>query len=252
MSERTNEGSGTRIYLQPIAAPSILGLYGFAGATLILASHVAGWWGDSQSTAYIWPFAAAFGGVAQFTAAMWSYKARDAVATAMHGMWGSFWVGWGILELLFATGTLTQPQGAFPAFGMWFVALAWITLMGAVAAAWEDMALVAVLGFLTLGSAFTAVAEFVGSATGSGWAALGGWTFVISAVCAWYTASALMFEAVAGRAVLPVVRVHKRMQISGALRVKWPRASRNEACWVRVLFVGNGICMSRTRVRRRG
>ncbi len=212
MAERSNEGSQAQVYLQPIAAPSILGLYGFAGATLILASHVAGWWGDSQSTAYIWPFAAAFGGVAQFTAAMWSYKARDAIATAMHGMWGSFWVGWGILELLFATGTLTQPQGAFPAFGMWFVALAWITLMGAIAAAWENVALVAVLGTLALGSAFTAVAEFVGSSTGSGWAALGGWTFVISAVCAWYTASALMFEGVAGRPVLPVGMTQKAQE----------------------------------------
>ncbi len=204
MEESANGNSPARIYLQPIAAPSILGLYAFAGATLILASHVAGWWGDSQSTSYIWPFAAVFGGVAQFAAGMWAYKARDAIATAMHGMWGSFWVGWGILELLFATGTLTAPKGSFPAFGMWFVALAWITAMGAVAAAWENLALVAVLGTLALGSAFAAVAEFVGSATGTGWAALAGWTFVISAVCAWYTASALMFEGVRGKPVLPV------------------------------------------------
>ncbi len=196
--------SPARAYLQPIAAPSILGLYGFAGATLILASHTAGWWGDDQSTAYIWPFAAAFGGVAQFAAGMWAYKARDAIATAMHGMWGSFWVGWGILELLFATGTLTAPEGAFPAFGMWFVALAWITLMGAIAATAENVALTAVLGTLALGAAFAAVAEFVGSATGSGWAALAGWTFVISAVCAWYTGSALMFEGVWGKPILPV------------------------------------------------
>ena len=30
-----------------------------------------------------------------------------------------------------------------------------------------------------------------------------GWTFIVSAVCAWYTASALMFEGV-GRQILPV------------------------------------------------
>lgn len=70
MAERSDREPEARVYLQPIAAPSALGLYGFAGATLILASHVAGWWGDSQSTAYIWPFAAAFGGVAQFAAGM--------------------------------------------------------------------------------------------------------------------------------------------------------------------------------------
>lgn len=66
-----------------------------------------------------------------------------------------------------------------------------------------------------MGSAFTAVAEFVGSSTGSGLAALGGWTFVISAVCAWYTASALMFEAVAGRSVLPVGMTRHKQQEPG-------------------------------------
>jgi succinate-acetate transporter protein len=204
MSEQASDNAEPRAYLQPIAPPSVLGLYGFAGATIILASHVAGWWGDSQSAAYIFPFAAAFGGVAQFAAGMWSYKARDVIATAMHGMWGSFWVGWGILELLFATGAVPAPSGAFPAFGMWFAALAWITLMGAVAATWENIALTAVLGTLTLGAGFTAVAEFVGSPVGQGWALLGGWTFIVSAVCAWYTGSALMLEGVAGRPVLPV------------------------------------------------
>lgn len=110
MVEQSDENSRAQTYLQPVAAPSILGLYGFAGATLILASHTAGWWGNFQSTAYIWPFASAFGGIA----------------------------------------------------------------------------------------------EFVGSATGSGWAPLAGWTFVVSAVCAFYTGSALMFEGVWGRSVLPV------------------------------------------------
>jgi hypothetical protein len=81
---------------------------------------------------------------------------------------------------------------------MWFVALAWITTMGAIAVTAENLALVAVLGTLALGSAFAAEAEFLGSATGTGWA------FVLSAGYAWYTASALMFEGVWGRPVLPV------------------------------------------------
>ena len=43
MAEQASENS-ERIYLQPVAAPSILGLYAFAGPTLILASHTAHWW----------------------------------------------------------------------------------------------------------------------------------------------------------------------------------------------------------------
>ena len=199
MEDSINERA--RVYLQPIAAPSILGLYAFAGSTLIVAAELAGWYGSSQTALFLFPFAAAFGGVAQFAAGMWSYKARDAIATAMHGMWGSFWIGYGILHLLFATGALTAPQGPFPALGFWFIALAWITTMGAIAATAENVALTAVLGTLALGSTFAAIAELLGS---DAWTVVAGWTFIVSAVCAWYTASALMFEGVAGRPVLPV------------------------------------------------
>src|SRR5205823_13948107 len=87
-----------RVVLQPIAAPSVLGLFGFAGATLIVASNLAGWWGSETSTPYLAPFAATFGGLAQFMAGMWSFRARDVLATAMHGMWGAFWIAWGILQ----------------------------------------------------------------------------------------------------------------------------------------------------------
>ena len=42
--EAPMNGVATRVFLQPIAAPSILGLAGFAGATFIVASNLAGWW----------------------------------------------------------------------------------------------------------------------------------------------------------------------------------------------------------------
>src|SRR5918912_1608878 len=87
-----------RIFLQPIAAPSILGLFGFAAATMMVAAHLAGWYGTANSPAYLFPFAAMFGGLAQFLAGMWAYRARDAVATAAHGTWGAFWLGYGLLN----------------------------------------------------------------------------------------------------------------------------------------------------------
>jgi hypothetical protein len=67
-----------------------LGLYAFAGSTFIVSAHLAGWYGGPDTPLYLLPFAAVFGGIAQFAAGMWAYKARDAIATAMHGMWGSF------------------------------------------------------------------------------------------------------------------------------------------------------------------
>src|SRR5918911_4922409 len=89
-----------RVYLSPIAAPSVLGLFGFAGATFIVAAHLAGWYGNPTSELILAPFAAFFGGLAQFLAGMWAYRARDGLATAMHGMWGSFWLAYGLLHFL--------------------------------------------------------------------------------------------------------------------------------------------------------
>jgi succinate-acetate transporter protein len=99
-SSRTSNGATrheewidhTRVFLQPIAAPSILGLSGFAGATFMVAAHMAGWYGGATTNQYLFPFAATFGGLAQFAAGMWAFRARDGIATAMHGMWGSS--GW--------------------------------------------------------------------------------------------------------------------------------------------------------------
>jgi uncharacterized protein len=197
------------VSLQPIAAPSILGLYGFAGATFIVAAHMANWYGDARSTLYLFPFAALFGGLAQFLAGMWAYRARDGLATAMHGMWGAFWLAFGLLYLLFATGRLAEPQGAFPELGYWFIVLAAITWVGTWAALATNWALVAVLAFLAAGSTCAAVAFLLGS---TGWEQVAGWLFIISAICAWYTASALMLEGSYGHAILPVFKTQPAMQ----------------------------------------
>src|ERR671936_1368477 len=87
--ETPMNGAATRVFLQPIAAPSILGLFGFAGATFIVASNLAGWWGTPKSSLALAPFAAMFGGLAQFMAGMWADKERDAIATLAHGTGGS-------------------------------------------------------------------------------------------------------------------------------------------------------------------
>src|SRR4051795_12107613 len=126
-----DSGFATRVVLQPIAAPSILGLFGFAGATFMVAANVAGWYGNHTTTPLaLAPFALVFGGVAQFMAGMWAYRARDAVATAMHGMWGSFWLAYGVLQLLVATGVLATGGTLDHALGFWFIALCAITFSG--------------------------------------------------------------------------------------------------------------------------
>lgn len=189
------------IWLQPVAAPSILGLYGFAGATFMVAAHMAHWFGGAQTDMVLWPFAAFFGGLAQFLAGMWSYKARDGVATAMHGMWGSFWMAFGILWVLVAAGKVTIPANgaAFPALGFWFIVLAAITWAGTAAAAAESEVITGVLGFLAAGSTVAAIGELAGI---EGLRILAGWLFIISAIIAWYAATALMINSAHGRTVM--------------------------------------------------
>src|SRR5690348_15204793 len=141
------DGIATRVVLQPIAAPSILGLFGFAGATFIVASNLAGWWGTPTSGLTLAPFAAMFGGLAQFLAGMWAYKARDGIATLAHGTWGAFWLAYGILNILLATHVLIAPTPWYhnPAVGFWFFALAITTGIAMLAAMTESIGLTSVL-----------------------------------------------------------------------------------------------------------
>lgn len=193
----------TRVVLTPLAAPSILGLFGFFIGTIMVGTNLAGWWGTSTSGSTIWPFALTAGGIAQLLAGMWAYRARDGVATAMHGIWGAFWLGYGILQLLIATGVVVAtPLGtADPAFAMWFVGLAAVTGMGAFASLAENLSVFAVLAALAGGSGIFAAGLFAGSLTAD---RVAGWFFVVSAAAAWYAASAMMLAGATGRTVLPM------------------------------------------------
>ncbi len=190
-----------RLFLQPIAAPSILGLFGFAVATMMVSTHMMGWYGSQQTPFYLFPFAAFFGGLAQFIAGVWSFRARDGLAVAMHGMWGSFWMAYGLLYFMAAAKYIVLPTAAFTELGMWFIGLAWVTWMGAWAAGAVNFSLFSVLVLLAAGSTAAAIG-FISGVTG--WAVLAGYLFFFSSICAWYTASALMLESAYQRVILPL------------------------------------------------
>lgn len=200
-NELARRNAAARIYLQPIAAPSILGLYGFAGATFMVAAHMAGWYGGTDTLLYLLPFVAIFGGIAQFLAGMWAFKARDGLATAAHGTWGSFWIAFGLLYLLVMDGKIAAPPVLSPEIGYWFIVLAAITWMCALAAFAESVGLAAVLIVLAIGSTLEAIARLTGTA---GVQVAAGYAFVISAIFAWWVASAMMFEEAYGHPVMGV------------------------------------------------
>jgi succinate-acetate transporter protein len=203
----------SRIVLTPVAAPSILGLFGFAAATFMVASNLAGWWGTAAAIAVLAPFCAMFGGLAQFLAGMWSYRARDGLATAMHGTWGAFWLAFGLLVLMAHVGLFPAAVLTGPAFGFWFIMLAVITLFGALASTAVNLGFFSVLSLLAAGSALLA-AGFVGASHGV--VVAGGWVLVASAAAALYTAGALMLsEASGGRVILPLGERNLRANIPG-------------------------------------
>lgn len=194
----------TQITLSPVAAPSILGLYGFAAATFIVGANLAGWYGNEATPVVLAPFVFTFGGIAQFLAGMWAYRARDALATGIHGAWGSFWLAYGLYYFFVAFGIvpgIAESPIAASGFGFWFIALAAITWVGAIAAVAQNLAISAVLVVLAAGSTLLAIGLLAG-ATDAGTAA--GWVLLVSAVLAWYAASAMVLEATFKRVILPM------------------------------------------------
>ncbi|MCC7496607.1 MAG: hypothetical protein IT160_03450 [Bryobacterales bacterium] len=209
--ESTRTEAQSRVFLQPIAAPSILGLYGLAGATFMVAAQMAHWFGSSHTTLLLVPFAAIFGGLTQLLAGMWAYKARDGVATAVHGMWGAFWMAFGILALILSSGRAPQPTGSlFPELGYWFIVLAAITWVCSGAATAQNKSLVTTLVFLAAGSTIAALALLIGV---EGLLILSGYLFIICAIAAWYTASALMLNEAFGREVWSLGRSAQSRQM---------------------------------------
>lgn len=204
----------SRVVLTPIAAPSIMGLTGFMMATVMVGAWQAGWYGSGGTPMVLWPLVLFAGGVLQSAAALWSFRARDGVAVAVHTAWGSFWLAWGILQLLVATGAMAPiPMGSVNSgFGFWFIGLTLVTGTCMFAALADNVSIALTLAALTGGAAVTAAGFFSGNLVVT---QIGGWLFVISAALAWYAISAMILENAFGRTILPVGATSKARNIPG-------------------------------------
>jgi succinate-acetate transporter protein len=209
-------GWATRVVLQPIAAPSVLGLAGFSVATFMVATVQAKWWGAATDFRTIAPFALTFGGIAQLLAGMWAYRARDVVATLAHGAWGAFWIAFFVLQTLQAAGTLptVAPGESDLVFGMWMIGLAYVTWTAAFGALLENVGIFAVLSTLAAGASLSAIG-FITGGFDSGWTTAGGWLFVFSAGFAWYVLTAMTLMSSTGRAILPTGEYKKAANVPG-------------------------------------
>lgn len=206
----------TRIQLAPVAAPSILGLFGFMIATLMVGAWQAGWYGGPGTPSMLWPLTLVAGGFLQIIAAIACFRARDGIALAVHGVWGAFWIGWSIMGILVSAGSAAAtPLGSTdPAMAFWFIALTLVTFSAGLAALAANAWLVVTLGTLTAACVLSAIGFYAGSL---GATQAGGWLFVASAVAAWILASALMLEGATGRTIIPLGRLTKDANIPGRM-----------------------------------
>ncbi|HET9076733.1 MAG TPA: GPR1/FUN34/YaaH family transporter [Acidimicrobiales bacterium] len=206
--------SRTRIFLQPIAAPSVMGLFGFAVATMMVGAWQAGWYGDSSTPLILWPFTLVAGGLLQIIAAVACFKARDSIALGVHAIWGAFWLAWSTLQILVALHVMAPlPLGsANGGFGFWFIGLALVTMSGFFASLAQSGLLAITLGTLSAGSALTAAGFWAGSL---GTTRAGGWLFVISAAAAWLFATAMQLEGSFGRTIIPLGKLNAASNIPG-------------------------------------
>ncbi len=204
----------TRVFLMPMSPPSIMGLFGFMIGTVMLGAWQAGWYGTAATPLIIWPFAMTAGGIMQAIAAIASLRARDGVATAVHTAWGSFWIGWGILQLLVATHVMAAiPLGvASSSYAFWFIVLTMVTITGVMGSIAQSGLVFSVLTTLSAASALTAAGMWAGSLTTE---RVGGWLFVISAAAAWLTATAMVLENSFGRTIIPLLKWSKGANVPG-------------------------------------
>jgi succinate-acetate transporter protein len=219
----TAEGNGIRasLFLQPIAAPSVLGY--FAGATGFLLFGI--WLGGGIATTpknaiALFPFLLLFSGIGQLAAAMWSYKARDAVAASIHGAWGGFWLAYGFLWLMDATKVLALPVfgHGFGALGQWFIYMAVITFTTAFAALGRSPAQFVSQAVAGAAATITSAALIAGS---TGWLQAAGWIFVAASALFMYHATALLLNAIFGRVILPHFNWRREENKLGAQPL-WP------------------------------
>ncbi len=205
-----NGGNGRRalspsVFLQPIAPPASIGLFGFFLATTMVSTWILGWWGNALSMAYVFTFAGAIGGLVQFIAGMWSFKARDYVASGILTMWGTYWMAWALFQFLVADKLvpLTPITASQPGFAIWFVPLGLFTLLGAFAALSPkhgSFSLFALLLTTGVGSLLLCIGLWTGS---SGWEQVGGWWLLICGCIGWYVASQFMLRSAWRRTILP-------------------------------------------------
>jgi uncharacterized protein len=185
-----------RVVLRPVATPLPLGFLALVLATTVFSAVQLGWVGPDQGrVAAITAVAATV--PLQFAVAVLGFLARDPVAVTGMGLLAGTWAVVGFTTLTSVPGTVS------PGLGVLLLTAGVGMLVPAAGAVSGKIAPALVMALAGCRFAVTGVYQLDGSAA---WKAAAGWTGLVLAVVALYTALALQLEGGGERTVLPVGR----------------------------------------------
>jgi succinate-acetate transporter protein len=177
-----------------LANPAPLGLFGFATTTWLLSMVNAGWL-PATTVPVVLAMAFAYGGTAQFAAGLMEMAKGNSFGFIAFCSFGAFWWSFALFEKFFSVGVPAAAVGwyllvwgAFT-FALWLASFALNRAVFLIfLALWVTFFLLGLSPLLGIPALFT----------------LGGYTGLITALIAFYTAAAEIINESHGRTLLPL------------------------------------------------
>jgi uncharacterized protein len=186
-----------------IANPGPLGLAGFALTTFFLSSVNAGLLTGSTDVFIVVGLAVFYGGIAQFAAGMWEFRSGNTFGATAFTSYGAFWLSFAALLLPSLGGAALLKTTSDTAIGYYL--LGWTIFTGIMMLGSFRTNGATALVFIALFVTFLLLA--IGHLnTNNDIIKIGGYTGIVTAILAWYTALAGVLSGVSGGKInLPVV-----------------------------------------------
>lgn len=185
-----------------VAEPAPLGLFGFATGTFAIGYVLSGFTPDKASaqlsTAAV---LLVFAGITQLLAGMWAFRKGNTFAATAFGCYGANNTVVAAFFLMTAAGVFPKNFSTNVVLSIELFCFAYISLLLAAAAFKLNAVFVSILATLVPGFALSGLG-LLGEPAVIGH--IGGYFLILSALLAFYGASALVMNAVYGRTVLPL------------------------------------------------
>lgn len=182
--------------MSKFANPAPLGLTGFATTTWLLSMVNAGWF-DEKALGAVLVMALVYGGVAQFMAGLMEFATGNTFGFVAFCSYGAFWWTYALFVVHFGADVPASMVGWYLAVWGVFTLYMWFGTF--------KLNKALNLVFLTLWITFFLLA--IGEWGLPGIGTIGGYVGLLCALCAIYTAAAILLNEVHGRTVLPVGEV---------------------------------------------